>query len=115
MMNAIIPTRPYKLSPRKGKITNSDLLKWDLSFKNFCRRNNGFGRFITGGTISTWTATRKDNSNGLLVTRTETVNKEKARYIDEERTQELRDNFLGFLTTLAMNSPDEMMETIIQE
>ena len=56
--------KPYKLVP---PLTRDSVLTWDYNMKAFIRQNKEWRKFLPSGTKNTWTATKSDDTNGLVV------------------------------------------------
>ena len=99
--------KPYKLKPTDGIMTRDDVAMWEYTLIAACRQVTSWRQFLPGQDRENWIATDEDINNGLEVIEENGVN--------EEETDQLRNDFAGFLTCVATHSPTGFMDTIMRE
>ena len=102
--DSVSRVKPYKL---QTPVTRDGLVTWNYNMKAFTRHNKAWRPFLPAGTKNTWTATRLDPTNGLSV--------RENGIQDDNKTQDLRDDFANFLTCVATHCPPNFFSTVMEE
>ena len=104
--------KPYKLKPSEGdKITRDDIATWSYTILACSRQVKEWKSFLPEAENSTWTCKSEDETYGLTVWKREG----NQQVEDEEKSEELRTNFLDFLTFVATHCPSGFMTMIMRE
>ena len=104
--------KPYKLKPSEGdKITRDDIATWSYTILACSRQVKEWKSFLPEAENSTWTCKSDDETYGLTVYKREG----NQQVEDEEKSEELRTNFLDFLTFVATHCPSGFMTMIMRE
>lgn len=104
--------KPYKLKPSEGdKITRDDIATWSYTILACARQVKEWKSFLPEAENSSWTCKSEDDTYGLIVRKRE-GNQEVE---DEEKSEQLRTNFLDFLTFVATHCPSGFMTMIMRE
>ena len=104
--------KPYKLKPSEGdKITRDDIATWSYTILACSRQVKEWRSFLPEAENSSWKCKSEDETYGLTVMKRE-GNQEVE---DIEKSEELRTNFLDFLTFVATHCPSGFMTMIMRE
>ena len=104
--------QPYKLIPTGEQMTRDDVQNWQFCMLAFMRQEIKWSTFLPGGTNNTWTSTDDNQTNGLVVKKTE---RGQEHEIDQVKTTDLQNSFKDFMTCLATNFPVGFLNTVRRE
>ena len=104
--------KPFTLKASEGdKISRDDIATWSYTILACARQVKEWKKFLPEAEYSTWKAKSEDETYGLVITKID--NHEEIE--NEEKSEELRTNFLDFLTFVATHCPSGFMTMVMRE